>query len=168
MSVKKMMCWLQEFGNKRIFPLLFLLFTFSLFGAVHIVPEKVNYCLSKEAIDVVIPCTEKDLATLNLCIEGIRKNCSNIRRIIVVSQKQYTQSAEWFDEKLFPFSKFDLALQIFGDAVQAQKFVQAPNSRIGWIYQQLLKLYAPCIIPKISSNVLILMLTLFFYIALNL
>jgi hypothetical protein len=119
------------------------------------VPQ-VTYELSKEAIDVIIPCTEKDLRTLSLCIQGIRNNGEHIRRIIVVSKKPYTDAAEWFDERLFPFTKLDLALEIFSDGERAKKFVQDPYSKIGWIYQQFLKLYAPLVIPNISSNVLIL------------
>jgi hypothetical protein len=47
-------------------------------------------------------------------------------------------------------------LEIFhGDQNRAGQFLTEKNSRIGWIYQQLLKLYAPFVIPKISSNVLI-------------
>ena len=43
-----------------------------------------------------------------------------------------------------------------GDAEKAREFLASPVTRIGWIYQQLLKLYAPFVIPGISSNVLVL------------
>lgn len=118
--------------------------------------NSVHYPLTKEPIDVVIPCVEKDLPILEFCIDGIRKNGENIRRIYIISKTQLTSSAEWVDEKLFPFTQYDLALEIFKDPVQAQQFLQSPNSRIGWIYQQFLKLYAPFVIPNISQNVLIL------------
>ncbi|MDB6082063.1 MAG: hypothetical protein JWO53_1335, partial [Chlamydiia bacterium] len=118
--------------------------------------SKVKYQLPKDPIDVVIPCTSKDLGTLEVCIRGIKKYGKNIHRVIVVSDKRYTDSAEWFDEKLYPFSKFDIALNILGEEAKAREFQDAPNSRLGWIYQQFLKLYAPFVIPKISSNVLIL------------
>lgn len=104
----------------------------------------------------MIPCCKKDLYTLDLCIEGIRKNGRNIRRIIVVSKEPLSKKAEWFDEKLFPFSKEDLALEIFHDRKVATDFISSPTSRIGWIYQQFLKLYAYFVIPDISSNILIL------------
>lgn len=117
---------------------------------------KVKYSFSKEPIDVVIPCAPKDRETLALCIEGIRTHGKNIRRVIVVSKEKLTDEAEWFSEKLYPFSKEDLALEIFQDQKAAEKFLHRKNSRIGWIYQQFLKLYAPFVIPKISSNVLIL------------
>jgi hypothetical protein len=120
-------------------------------------PAKITYAFLDEPIDVVIPCIRKDLYALEHCIEGIKKNGKNIRRIIVVSPEPFSDSAEWFDENLFPFSKKDLAVEIFhGDEWLAEEFLQAPRSRIGWIFQQFLKLYAPLVIPGISSNVLIL------------
>lgn len=120
-------------------------------------PTKTTYSFSTEPIDVVIPCIRKDLPTLERCIEGIKKNGKNIRRIIVLSPEPLTQSAEWFDENLFPFSKRDLAVEIFhGDERRADEYLRTPGSRMSWIFQQLLKFYTPFVIPDISSNVLIL------------
>lgn len=107
-------------------------------------------------IDVVIPSIHKDKITLDLCIEGIKNNCKDVRRVIVVSSTRLTDKAEWFDEKDYPFSKADVAREIFQDEFQAKKYLSHPKCRIGWIYQQLLKFYAPFVIPEISSNVLIL------------
>ena len=119
--------------------------------------KKVMYAFSDEWIDVVIPCVAKDLETLELSIAGIRKNGKRLGRIIVVSKEKLTDSAEWFDEAAFPFSKADMALEIYhGDAEAAQEFLSSPNTRIGWMYQQMLKLYATFVIPGISSNVLVL------------
>lgn len=121
--------------------------------------EKVTYSFSKEPIDVVIPCCKKDLYSLDLCIEGIRKNGKNIRRIIVVSDEKLTDNAEWFDEKNYPFSKKDLAMEIFHNDPKAgitYFTTPSPYSRVGWIYQQFLKFYAYFVIPDISENVLIL------------
>lgn len=118
--------------------------------------DQVFYNFSTDPIDVVIPCTSKDLVTLEKCIEGIKNNCSQIRRVIVVSSNKLTDNAEWFDEKNYPFDKFAVACHLFhGDEKAAYEFCQG-HSRIGWYYQQLLKLYAPYIIPDISENVLIL------------
>ena len=117
--------------------------------------EKVHYHLENDPIDVLILCTEKDLPTLDLCIDGIRKNGEGVRRVIVLSPRQLTDKAEWFDEKNYPFTPFDLAMEIFGNEEQARSFTSS-GSRVGWIYQQLLKLYAPFVIPDISSNILIL------------
>ena len=117
---------------------------------------KQYYQFTAEPIDVVIPAIEKDLATLNLCIDGIRQNGKNIRNIYVVSDKPLTHKARWFDEKKYPFSKYDIALQIFGTEKKARKYLKDPINRIGWILQQFLKLYAPFVIPGISSNILLL------------
>lgn len=119
--------------------------------------KRVVYNFGNDPIDVVIPCVGKDVETLNLCIQGIRQYGEKIRRIIVISDKKYTDEAEWFNEANYPFTKYDVALAIFhGDEKAARNFVGHPHSRIGWIYQQLLKLYASFVIPGISSNVLIL------------
>ncbi len=111
--------------------------------------QKVAYKFNKDPIDVVIVCIVKDARTLDMCIEGIKKNASNIRRVIVISPEKLTAKAEWFDEAKFPFSKKDLLRQLFKDE-------NYKLDRIGWIYQQLLKLYSPFVIPNISSNILLL------------
>ncbi len=119
--------------------------------------EKKTFSFTTDPIDVVIPCAPKDAETLKSCIQGIRKHGKNIRRVIVVSQTKLTDEAEWFDEKKYPFDKKTLALEIFkGNQKKADKFLGKKGCRIGWIYQQFLKLYAPFVIPGISSNVLIL------------
>lgn len=101
-----------------------------------------------EPVDVVIPSTHKDLDTLNLCIQGIRENCAQIRRIIVVSKEPLTDQAEWFCEDNFPFKKIEVMNALCEGNVC--------EWRSGWYYQQLLKLYSSFVIPNISSNVLIL------------
>lgn len=113
-----------------------------------------EFSFSNDPIDVIIPCVEKDLCTLEYCIHGIRENGVNIRRIIVISNKHLTNEAEWFNESDYPFSLHDVA-----DALAhhheplTQQLLQ---SRAGWYYQQLLKLYAHFVIPNLSSNVLVL------------
>lgn len=114
-----------------------------------------EYVLSTEPIDVIFVCHPKDVRTLDMAIDGIRKNGKNIRRIVVVSAQRLTDQAEWFDEAFYPFSKASVALEIFrGNEGAAHAFCIAERSRIGWIYQQLLKLYAAFVIPGISSNLL--------------
>ena len=96
------------------------------------------------SFDIVIPTTKKDLNTLEECIAACKKYIKNYRNIIVISDKQYTNNALWFNEDNFQFSKNDL-INIIGE-----------HWRFGWYYQQLLKLYAPFTIPNISDNILIL------------
>lgn len=115
-----------------------------------------SFEFTQAPIDVVIPCVKKDLETLELCIAGIRANCAQIRRVIVVSKTRLTDSAEWVDEKIFPFTKDEVAFEIFRNEEQAEKYRSNPKNRLGWIFQQLLKLYAPFVIENISTNVLIL------------
>jgi hypothetical protein len=117
--------------------------------------EKVRYAFSTEPIDVVIPCHPKDALQLDRCIASIRQHVQNLRRVIVVSSSPCTDKAEWVDEKIFPFSKEDVAREIFGSVEAAHYQINKPRSRVGWLYQQFLKLYAPFSIPDISSNVLI-------------
>jgi hypothetical protein len=114
------------------------------------------YRFEEAPIDVVIPCAKKDLETLQLCVQGIKKYGDGINRIIVISDERFAPFAEWFDEKQFPFTKQEIAINIFKDSAKGMQFLTATDSRIGWIYQQFLKLYAPLVIPGISSNVLIL------------
>lgn len=130
---------------------------------VDVVHTKKQYILPAEPIDVIFVCHVKDARTLNLAIDGIKKNGQNVRRVIVISSEKLTDQAEWFNEAFFPFTKEILALEIFkGSEQEANDFIAKPNSsglvakrpRIGWIYQQLLKLYAPFVVPGISSNVL--------------
>ncbi|OFW80786.1 MAG: hypothetical protein A2887_00740 [Alphaproteobacteria bacterium RIFCSPLOWO2_01_FULL_40_26] len=92
--------------------------------------------------DVVIPAHSKDLTTLEYCIAAAKKKISGVRRVIIVSKERYSDNAEWFDESLFPFS-FDFVASCVGDSS-------------GWYFQQLLKFYAPFVIPDITKNVLIL------------
>ena len=111
---------------------------------------------SDQRIDVVIPSVEKDLLTLDLCIQGIRENGANIGRIIVISKRRLTAQAEWFNEADYPFSFQDVAAALAKDNPQLIQLLIQKGERVGWYYQQLLKLYAPLVIPDISDNVLIL------------
>lgn len=116
-----------------------------------------HYDLTNDPIDVVFVSHPKDQETLDDCIDGIRKNCSQVRRVIVVSSVKLSDKAEWFDEKNFPFSIDDVALAIGrGDKKKSDSFFRNHNRGPGWYFQQLLKLYSPFIIPDISSNVLII------------
>lgn len=97
-------------------------------------------------VDVIIPAHRKDLPTLPYCIKGAKKHIKNVGRVIVVSKEKLTDEAEWFDESKYPFKKKDIAKI-------AEKI---GHYGVGWYYQQLLKLYAPTVIPDISNNVLVL------------
>ena len=149
---KTAICWVSNNLNK-LFSKKMTSYWFNLVDTWGL--TKVSYRLEEAPIDVIIPCIAKDKITLDLCIEGIRKNGKNIRRIIVLSPEPLTDKAEWFDEKKFPFTKYDVAVEITQDEKKARELLRG-NSRVGWIYQQFLKFYAPFVIPGISSNVLLL------------
>lgn len=118
-------------------------------------PQEIQYALTDNPIDVVIVSHPKDKVTLNFCIEGIRKNCAKIGRVIVVSSEKLSDEAEWFDEANFPFSKQDIAMEIGrGNEAIMKKFFEH-HQRSGWYYQQLLKLYSAFCIPDISNNILV-------------
>lgn len=118
--------------------------------------EMQHFAFIDEPIDVVIPAAPKDLSILNLCIQGIREYGENIRRIIVVSKERLTDQAEWFDEGLYPFSYDDVARALAKEHPRLVDYMMHREPRTGWYFQQLLKIYAPLVIPAISSNVLIL------------
>jgi len=103
--------------------------------------------VAHEPIDVVIPCAPKDTQRLNLAIEGIRKYGFEIGRIIVVSKSKLTDRAEWFPEGDFPFSI---------ESIRKVMGIAPGWWRVGWYYQQLLKLYVFKVIPDLSRDVLLL------------
>ena len=133
----------------RIYLFVILIST-SVFGL-----QQKHFDIKYEPIDVVIPAVEKDLVTLDLCIEGIRKNASNIRRVIVVSKHKLTDKAEWFNEADYPFSFEEVKNALAKDDRNLKEALEY-HGRTGWYFQQLLKFYAPFVIPDISSNVLVL------------
>ena len=116
---------------------------------------KQTYTLLNDPIDVVIPAIKKDLDTLDQCIDAIKRYGQNIRNVYVISPEKITDKAIWVDEKVFPFDTYSIALAIYNNEVQAKRYYAKPN-RLGWIMQQLFKLYAPFIIKGISSNILLL------------
>ncbi len=118
--------------------------------------EKIHYALTDEPRDAIIVAHPKDKAIISYCIKGIKKYCSHVRRVIIVSTEKLSDKAEWFDEKLFPFSIKDVELAVGkGSQEKADKFFSQHNRGPGWYLQQLLKLYSAFVIPGISSNVLI-------------
>lgn len=117
-----------------------------------------RFIYSKEPIDIVIPSAEKDYKMLELAVKQIRENIKNIRRIIVISATKPSFEVEWFDETLFPFSKIDVSKALLkNESLDFENDLEpCVKNRIHWYLQQLLKFYAPFVIPDISSNVLII------------
>ncbi len=136
---------------KRLWYLLVLIMSYSS-ATAHIHPRP--YEFFDDPIDVIIPCVEKDKEVLAPCIKSIREHHPDIRRIIVISKEKLTDTAEWFPEDRYPFSFSDIAYQIFQNKEDADIYLKKEGNRIGWVYQQLLKLYASNVIPGLSSNIL--------------
>ncbi|HLD77319.1 MAG TPA: hypothetical protein VI861_04220 [Rickettsiales bacterium] len=99
--------------------------------------------MSQNFFDVIIPVHKKDLAILEYCIEAAKNKLIGVRRIITISRERYTKNAEWFAESNFPFTIQEVA-----------QYVSLGHA--GWYFQQLLKMYAPLIIPDVAKNVMIL------------
>lgn len=114
-----------------------------------------TYSFHREPIDVVIPCAEKDRGSLEACIEGIRQHGVSVGRIFVISKERWSDRAEWVDEKAYPFTKKMIFESLFDPSKSGKKGHKRAH-RIGWLYQQLLKLYAHRVIPNSSSNLLVL------------
>ncbi len=127
------------------------LFLFCLFQA-----EALHYPFTCDPIDVIIPCHEKDTPILEMCLAGIRENGENIGNIYVISKERLTDQAEWIEETIFPFTKLSIASKVLGSEKLAKAYLKLNTNKAGWVYQQLLKFYAPLLLPKCSSNVLIL------------
>jgi hypothetical protein len=91
------------------------------------------------AMDVLIPVIHRNLPTLPLTIAGLRKNLLHpLGKIILVSPPDRTiqdfcrrQGCEWRDEhSVLPIKKADIHYEVNG------------ANRVGWVFQQLLKLGA--------------------------
>ena len=94
-------------------------------------------------IDAIIPSHIKDVDTLDLCIDNIRNNVKNIRRIIVVSKTRLTDNAEFYCEENFPFS--------FKDVGNIIGFHQKTFNYYGGLIQTT----AALVIPNLERDVLI-------------
>ncbi len=133
-----------------------LIAIFSALNLIYSINALKHFQFLNEPVDVVIPAISKDIEVLDLCIEGIKTHGKSIRNVYVISPERLTTNAIWVDEKNFPFTKHDVAFAIYKSKELAKAYLAKPGNRIGWIYQQLLKLYAPLVIKGISSNVLLL------------
>ncbi len=99
---------------------------------------------SERRLDVIIPCADKDQATLAECIEGVRRHVPDVRRIFVVSSRRLSLDAEWLPEHGYPFSLADV-----------RRLVPDAGERAGWYLQQLLKLYAAFVLPDATHRLLV-------------
>jgi hypothetical protein len=95
--------------------------------------------------DVCIPFHPKDLMILEYCIPSIRQHLPGAKNIYVVSKENPNlDDAQWIPESCYPFTLEDVGTII------------KDKNRVGWYFQQLLKLYCYRVLPSQSNNILIL------------
>jgi hypothetical protein len=103
------------------------------------------------SFDVVIPLGPNDDNIIKACITSVRKYVYDLRRIYVVAYRPIDLSgAIVIDENIFPFSKTDV-----------QPFVK--SGTVGWYLQQLIKMYAPSVIPDVHANIVLIDADTVFY-----
>lgn len=112
---------------------------------------------SMESYDAVVCLGPNDKELLGSLLPNFRANLPGCRTIFVITMAANfletcdTSGVEFIDEDIFPVSKKDI------DAA-----FQVP-SRSGWYLQQILKLYAPLVIPRILENYLIVDADVYFH-----
>ena len=91
-------------------------------------------------MDVIITYHPKDTTTLPYCLNRLHQHVHERRNVYCISSD--SSSPYHFPETLFPFSKSDVAEYV-------------GETRAGWYFQQLLKMYAANVIPNLSETFLI-------------
>ena len=95
------------------------------------------------SFDVVIPLGPKDEDIISNCVTSVRNNIIGVRDIHIVSYKDIqVAGATVHSEEILPFQKSNIEEIVNKD-------------RAGWYLQQLIKFYAPLMIPNLLENVLI-------------
>ena len=97
-----------------------------------------------DRVDVVIPAHIKDLDTVTLCVEYVKKNVKNLNNVYVVSRTKLCDNAIWISEDIFPFT-----LDQVGDII-------GRHWRTCWYFAGLIQTTAALVIPNLLNNVLIL------------
>ena len=109
----------------------------------------------------MIPAHAKDADALRECVKSVRKYFQNVRKIYVVSSEQLLTEAEekesgvvYFDEARYPFNVSGI-LSLMPSACSCGSARQKQGSQGGWLLQQLLKLYAPLVLPDVLPDVVV-------------
>lgn len=97
------------------------------------------------SFDIVVPVGPFDLSIFPASIQYNQKNVLGYRNIYIVSPNEISlPGCIYVPEELFPFRLQDV------ESILKQK------ERAGWYLQQLIKLYAGCVIPGILRHYLVL------------
>ncbi len=97
--------------------------------------------------DACIPYHPKDEPLLEYTVESLHRNAVGLRNVYLISKEEPEDldvSYIWIPESSFPFAWSDVAT-----------LIPSKERRVGWYYQQLLKLYANRTIPGILPKVLL-------------
>lgn len=102
---------------------------------------------SVDTVDVVISLGPKDLDIIPMTVQSLQEHCDGLHKIYIVSSQNSQielPGVVWIEETKFPFSKQGLNTAI-----------GIPEERCGWYLQQLIKLYAPTVIPDLQDHYLV-------------
>lgn len=107
--------------------------------------------------DLVIPVGPNEIDIIEDVIQLAKTNILGYNKIYLISFDKTLNIKDCItiDENSFPFSREEI-IEIVGE-----------SSRIGWLYQQLLKLYSVNVIPNCLENILILDSDIFIFKPLN-
>lgn len=96
------------------------------------------------SLDIVIPLGPNDEDIIGKCVASLRTYIVGLRNLYIVSSRPIDVSGatQVFDESIFPFTKDNVATHV-------------RDTRVGWYLQQLIKLYAPLVIPGCLPDCLI-------------
>jgi hypothetical protein len=102
--------------------------------------------------DIVIPVHSKDFERFKYQIEYTKKNILNYRNIYIVSNitNISIDGCIIIDENIYPFSKKMISNYVI-------------EKSVGWVLQQLIKLYSGFVIPNILENYLVIDSDTFFF-----
>ncbi len=102
----------------------------------------------KRKVDVIVPTCAKDLDTVNEVISRCRRFIQDVGTIYCLCPRDvafHVKGADVvIDEATFPFTKSQVA-----DLIESK--IVSVHRKVGWFYQQLLKLYAHRVIPGLRS-----------------
>jgi hypothetical protein len=99
--------------------------------------------------DVVIPLGPNDINFIKNSLEKNKINILNYRKIFIVTNLKNININEFKDYELIDENSFPFNLTLI------QEYL-GNNTRCGWYFQQLIKLYASFIIPNILDNYLVI------------
>ncbi len=95
--------------------------------------------------DVLIPFHEKDASILPYCVASVKQHAVGAQTIFIVSEKNpEIEGTVWVPESALPFTKEQV-----GQIIQC-------DWRVGWYFQQLIKLYGYRYLPTEKRHLLIL------------